>query len=243
MNKIFTLLTTIGCFFSLHAHNYPERFEGIIHCKQTEVLELISRIITTNPVILEAGAHYGIDTVKFAKTWPEATILSFEPNPHAYERLINGTKDFDIVTPYNLALADYNGEAILHVCHGTNGNEVAFEGASSLLAPSEDMKIHYQGPKVKVPCVILDDFCKDNGIDHIDFMWLDMEGMEIQVLKSSPEILKTVSVIFVETNFQEFRIEMSQYSRLKDFLEESGFILLSHWYYEGLQGNALFMRK
>lgn len=243
MNKLFTLLATFSCFFSLNAHNYPERFEGIIHCKETEVLDLISRIITKDPIILEAGAHYGIDTVKFVKTWPNATILSFEPNPNAYERLIHATKNFDIVKPYNLALSNYNGEATLHVCYGTEGNEVVFEGASSLLEASEGMKIHYQGPKVTVPCVVLDDFCKENGIDHIDFMWLDMAGMENQALKSSPEILKTVSMIFVETNFQEFRIGMSQYSELKSFLEESGFTLLSHWYYEGLQGNALFMRK
>ena len=104
------------------------------------------------------------------------------------------------------------------------------------------MKIHYQGPQAIVDCVILDDWCRKNGIDKIDFMWLDLEGMELQVLKSSPKILKTVSVIYTETNFYPFRIGMTQYAALRTFLEQSGFRLLSHWYHEGLQGNAIFVR-
>ena len=104
------------------------------------------------------------------------------------------------------------------------------------------MKIHYQGPQIVVNCVVLDDWCSENGINKIDFMWLDLEGAELQMLKSSPKILETVSLIYVETNFQEFRIGMTQYSSLKEFLEASGFHLLSHWYRENLQGDAIFIR-
>jgi len=88
----------------------------------------------------------------------------------------------------------------------------------------------------------LDTWCKDNGIDHIDFMWLDMEGMELQVLKSSPEILKTVKMIYAETNMYPFRMETTQYQELRNFLEKSGFKLLSHWYQESFQGDAIFIK-
>jgi hypothetical protein len=96
---------------------------------------------------------------------------------------------------------------------------------------------------VGVSCVILDDWCKKNNVDHIDFMWLDLEGLELQILQSSPLILNTVKVIYTETNFYEFRKNMTQYGALKEFLNSSGFRLLSHWYAQAHQGNAIFVRK
>jgi hypothetical protein len=74
-------------------------------------------------------------------------------------------------------------------------------------------------------------------------MWLDIEGIEQQVLECSPEILSTVKVIYTETNFFEFRKGTTQYDSLSEFLESAGFVLAAHWYNEGLQGNAIFVRK
>lgn len=228
---------------SFAADPYPWRFEGICQEFKDNPLDLIKAFIPKDPVIFEAGGHYGVDTARFSNKWPDAHIISFEPNPNAFEKLLALSIEQVNIFPYQLAVANFNGAGILHVCYGTSGNDPIFEGASSLLPASEGMKIHYQGPKVMVDCVILDDWCKVNGVSKIDFMWLDLEGMELQVLKSSPDILKTVSVIYTETNFQEFRIGMTQYAALRSFLEKSGFHLLSHWYQENLQGNAIFVKR
>lgn len=230
-------------FSRMEGEQYPRRFEGFFEEYTSRRLDLIAKFLPDDPIIFEAGGHYGTDTIKFSKKWPRGTIVSFEPNPHAFEKLVEATKNNSNVLKYNLAVNDYNGTAILNVCYGTNGDNPVFEGASSLLEPSEWMEIHYQGPKVEVPCVILEDWCKENNCGHIDFMWLDLEGLELHILQSSPEILKTVRVIYTETNFMEFRKGMTQYNDLKKFLHDSGFILLAHWYAEGFQGNAIFVRN
>lgn len=74
-------------------------------------------------------------------------------------------------------------------------------------------------------------------------MWLDLEGLELQILASSLKILDTVKLIYTETNFLEFRKGMTQFKDLKKFLNNFGFKLLSHWYAEGLQGNAIFVKN
>ena len=48
---------------------------------------------------------------------------------------------------------------------------------------------------------------------------------------------------FCKTNFSPFRMGTTQYADLKNFLEQQGFELLSHWYREGIQGEATFVRK
>lgn len=240
-----TLLIFSFLFFSskTNCEQYPSRFEGFFEENGGRPEDLIAKFLPDNPMVFEAGGHYGYDTVRFAKKWPQGIIISFEPNPHAFTKLLEATKNLDNVCARNLAVNNYNGIAVLNVCYGTNGDNPIFEGASSLLEPSEWMQIHYQGPKFEVPCVVLDDWCQENDIDHIDFMWLDLEGLELQVLKSSPKILTKVKVIYTETNFLEFRKGMTQYKDLKDFLESSGFQMLSHWYAEGFQGNAIFVKK
>lgn len=178
-----------------------------------------------------------------ATRWPAGFVYTFEPNPHAFELLKETIAPYSNILGVPFAVASYNGVATLNICYGTGGNDPTFEGASSLLNPTPPMKQHYQGPKVEVPCVILDDWCKENGIDHLDLLWLDLEGMELQVLKSSPEILKTVQVIYTETNLKQFREEMTLYRDLRRFLEESGFKLVAHWYTPGAQGDAIFVKR
>jgi len=227
----------------IRADAYPEKFEGIGREFGGHPLDLISAFLPNNPVIFEAGGHYGEDTLNFSTKWPEGKVISFEPNPAAFEKLLQVSSKKNNIFPYQLAVAHFNGPGVFYVCYGTTGDDPIFEGASSLLPASEEMKIHYGGPVVSVDCVILDDWCKENSVDKIDFIWLDLEGMELHTLASSPEILKTVKVIYTETNFRKFRVGTTQYAELKSFLERSGFQLLSHWYREGLQGNAIFISR
>jgi FkbM family methyltransferase len=196
-----------------------------------------------DPIIFEAGGHNGEDTVIFSKRFPNGKIISFEPNPTAFEKLLKATSDSSNVYAHNLAVNNKNGFATFYVCHGPHGTDPIYDGASSLLEPSNSMKIHYMGPRIEVPCVILDDWCKENSIDHIDFMWLDIEGSELAVLKSSPEILKTVKVIYTETNFYKFRKGTALFKDLKTFLTKSGFKLVVHWYTPKIQGNAIFAKN
>ena len=213
-------------------------FEGYFEEYDERRLDLIAKFIPNDPVIFEAGGFDGEDTVRFARLWPHSTIISFEANPLVFEKLLETTFGIPNIHCYNLAVNNFNGTAILHVCD-------ANPGASSILEASPLIPFHYyyQGPKIKVPCVVLDDWCRENNIDHIDFMWLDIEGLEMQVLKSSPKILEGIKVIYTETNFQKFRKDMTQYQDLKNFLEASGFNLLAHWYIPNWQGDAIFVRK
>ena len=196
-----------------------------------------------NPVIIQAGGHYGSETVSFAQHWPKGKIIAFEPNPHAFAILSSTTSSSNNVQIYNTALNDYSGKAPFYLCYGSSGEDPAFEHASSLLKPSACMEVHYQGPVINVECVLLDQWCYENQVDHVDFLCLNLQGAELQVLRSSPEVLKSVRCIAVHTNLFPFRTGTTQYVDLKNCLEESGFQFLTHWYREGLDGDAIFVKK
>ena len=205
-------------------------------------LDLINSFLPANPVVFEVGAKDGDDSIKLARMWPTGTIISFEANPNQFKFYEEKASNFSNMIGYNLAVNTYNGHATFHVCWGTGGTDPVFEGASSLLEPSKDMEIHYMGPKITVPCVIFDDWCRNNNVQKVDFMWLDLEGFESQFLSSSPKILSTVNAIYTETNFFKFRKGTTQFHDLTKLLASHGFTVIAHWYNEGLQGDAIFVR-
>lgn len=221
---------------------------GIYGSLTTEISNLTSYaryFLPYNPLIVEVGGYEGKQTMNLAQVYPRGRVIVFEPNPKAFQQLLSNVEGLARVTPVNCALSTYNGTAQLYLNHGVYANDVNQEKWSSLLEGNclgGDHFNCFRGPVIEVPCVVLDDWCKANGIGRIDFLQLDTEGFELQILKSSPEILKTVIVIHTKTNQAPFRKGTTHFYYLKSFLEANGFTLLSHWYREGLQGEATFIQ-
>jgi FkbM family methyltransferase len=231
MKKTLTLayfLLTIG----LHAVGPSYKFEGVLGSPIEHINNMNANIqgfLPYNPVVIEIGAYTGGGTEGLSNGLPYGKIFAFEPNPKAYNELVERTVGRNNVFPINLAVNTFNGSARLY------GKDAEF---SLLRAPTK----HKQAV-LNVPCVILDDWCKANEIDHVDCLRLDAGGFESQILQSSPEIFNSVLVIVTKTYFTASNPSVVLYPKLKALLEKKGFELLSHWYQEGKQGEATFVRK
>lgn len=161
--------------------------------------QFISQYLPANPIIVEAGAHIGRDTVKMAKLWPSGIIYAFEPVPNLFEQLKINTKDFSNVFCFQLALSSKIGSAILHVSSG------ASTAASSLLKPKDYI---VDRPEVifndiEIQTTTLDSWAQENKINYVDFLWFDMQGHELEVLKASPKIVSSAKAILIEVSLTE----------------------------------------
>lgn len=235
------------CFFaSLNGAN-GELYDGVCFFKGYDKIDIecLPQLLPYNPVIFDAGAFQGKDTVRCAKLWPKSTIVAFEPNPIAFEQMQNLIREKNVsnIKTCNLALSNKKGMANFYICRGASGRDPSYESMSSLLQPAKQTESQLQGPIIRVPCVRLDEWCQENNIDHIDVLRLELEGMELQTLQSCQNILKNVKVVYIQTFFYPYRIGNTMYPSLKQFLEKSGFVLLSHWYKEGERGKAIFLSR
>jgi 2-O-methyltransferase len=230
-----------------YGYYLERRYEGLNALwKAAEDVEsrllIVGEFIPENPTIFEAGAYDGNESVKMAQHWPQGRIIAFEPNPNIFARFQEKTFGFENIVGYPLAVNTYDGGAKFYLCRGSSGTETIYEGASSLLKFVKHREADCEGPVINVSCVVLDHWCEENEVEAIDFMWLDLEGFEMQFLKSSPKILDTVKVIYTETNHQKLREGMTQFKELNSFLETKGFRVIAHWFNEGYQGDAIFVR-
>jgi FkbM family methyltransferase len=212
------------------------------------VLNFVKDYLPDNPIILEAGAFEGTDTIKMSNMWPKGTLYSFEPVPQLFNYVQHITKNILNVYLHNIALSDKNGFAQFHVSELAGRPGVSY-GSGSLLAPKEHLKYDPNivfNHTIDVKTITLDDWAQEKNISQIDFLWLDMQGMELNVLKSAESILRTVKVIYVEVEFIQAYAGQYLYGDVKGWLESKGFEEVARdfdyppkWYY----GNCVFVRK
>lgn len=196
------------------------------------------QFLPKNPVIVEAGAHKGKDTVEMARTWPEGMVHAFEPVPRLFEKLESRTKNYPNVRYYQSGLSDKSGRQEIYISSG------ASDGSSSLLKPKGHLKMYptvYFDNTLEIDVVTLDDWSRENSIDRVDFMWLDLQGMELNVLQSGMQVIPTVKAIYTEVSRTETYENQCLYQELKDWLSSQGFRIEREEIKNG-SGNVLFVR-
>lgn len=211
-----------------------------------EALHFIASYLPKSSIIVEAGAFNGNDTVTMAKMFPQATIHSFEPVPAIYNVLKETTRSCPQVHTYQYAVSDTEGIAPLYISK-ING---LFSQSSSLFIPKEHVTYYPEvifSEAIMVPTCTFDQWAERNNIDHVDFMWLDMQGAELSALKASPRIMSTVRALLIELEFVEAYAGQPLGQEICKWLEEHGFEMIAINFDippRGIMyGDALFIRK
>jgi len=219
---IFNLFLSICLSSSLQAyHQFSSQYNP------QAVLDYVKDFLPDNPIILECGAYNGDDTLRMAKQWPKATIHAFEPVPVHFENIKNRTEDNNNIKIYKLALADVEGKLDFYLSDAQNTGILT---ASSSLLPAKD-HVKFDNwvtfnKKTTVDAITLDKWASDEKIDHIDFMWLDMQGFALNMLKPS-KMVKNTSVIYIEVEFIEAYEKQYLYPEIKEWMRTNGFDLVA----------------
>ena len=89
--------------------------------------------------------------------------------------------------------------------------------------------------------ITIDEWAEKHAIDHVDFLWLDMQGAELQALKAAPKILQTVKTILIEVTLTERYQDNPLYTEVKAWLEQQGFVVEIEHFHHKNWGNVLFV--
>lgn len=204
-----------------------------------KIKEWMLKNLRKDSVIIEAGTCEGSDTDFFGNSFPYGMIHGFEPIPELFEITKNKNSNKRNVKLYQMALSDTTGEFEINVSSRFGESW----GSSSILAPKDHLSFHPDisfTKKIKIQGIKLDDWAAQNGVFSVDFMWLDMQGYEPLVLKSSINVLSNTKYIYSEVSLIELYEGIILYPEFKDFMKSQGFDVV----YEDLPwedaGNVLF---
>ena len=187
-------------------------------------------------LICDIGCCEGEDSVRYARRFPNARLLAFEPLP---TNLALARENLDHHSVRNvellgIALSDRQGTARFHVSSGIPKDKFAGEDwnygnkSSSLLPPAEKTPMYGWvrfDEVLEVATDTLDHVCEVRGIRHIDFIHLDVQGAEHLVLAGAEEILPHTTALWLEVADKQLYAGQPLRCEMEQFLSRRGFVL------------------
>lgn len=143
----------------------------------------MQRFIQPGMVILDVGANVGYFTaLAISRLKNSGVIHAFEPDPHNYSLLEKTVSDqkTGLVQLHHCALGDKNGTVNLFHSPVNNYGDHRVYGSYS--------ETH---PKLEVLMKIGDDLLASVGTNSIDFIKIDVQGFEVQVLRGLINTIKS----------------------------------------------------
>lgn len=156
-------------------------FLGTWHYRPNKTVRaFIERQAAAATVVVDAGANFGVFTSILARAAPDARIYAFEPHPKTHAALLRNLPEGSahrIETP-QLALGRANCE-IGFSDHAPQSNRITASTNST----------------ITVRQTRLSDFCDETGIEKIDFIKIDVEGAELDLLDGAAELFAEGQVV------------------------------------------------
>ncbi len=202
---------------TIYGKNYPQRAGFYSQNGQDQFLAEKLFKERENGLFVDIGANDGIT---FSNTYYLErnmgwTGFCFEPNPNAYERLIENRK----CTCKKCGVADFSGKAtFLKIggrCEMLSGLIDKYD-THHIARIEKELKLYGgEKEKIEIECVRLNDILGDSNINYVDYLSIDTEGSEFDILKNIDFEHTYYGVISVENNYDDGRIR--KYMRSKGF--------------------------
>lgn len=169
------------------------------------------------PFIIDCGSNIGMATIYLKIKYPNAKIICFEPDPIAYFILCKNIKInnlTDILT-INAGLAQSTGEVdFFGEFSGKHPNSLG----NSIIKEWGDR--NYTG-KIKVQTVKLSDYIHN---EEIDFLKIDVEGAEIDILEDLGKKLDLIKTISLEVHQANNEKNGNKLDRALEILAKHNFL-------------------
>lgn len=145
------------------------------------------RFVAPGATILDIGANIGYYAISLAAHLKrQCLVYAFEPFPSTFQLLAKHVEWNGMgacIRPAELAVSESVGTAVLQVWQGHANSGRPTLGAASGGPDS----MWAAGPTVAV--TTLDDFCRDADIGRVNFVKIDVEGLEERVLNGGANVL------------------------------------------------------
>lgn len=152
------------------------------HVTENKLLKL-----PKDAIIIDVGANCGLMTLPFAQLVPEGKVYAFEPTHYALEKLKRNislnpelARRIEVINSFVSAKSTENANITAYSSWKLNNKrtEIVHNTHLGTLKSAEG-----------VPSVTLDDFCKNTNLSRLDFIKIDTDGHEYEVLQGARKVI------------------------------------------------------
>lgn len=193
--------------------NFQYMFSTMNSCDAVPMMSALGNRIKGANLCIDIGANRGITSIWMAKLCNK--VYSFEPEKENILRFkenieINHVNNVELLP---LAVSDKAGEMDLNILEGSGHHSLGRVSTSKILG------------KQAVKVTTLNDFCQDRRINEVDFLKIDVEGFEIEVLKGGAELFqdKKIKLVAFEISKIPLKSLKKSPSDIFDFFDNAGY--------------------
>ena len=186
--------------------------------------ELFKHIIGDSSIVLvDVGARGGL-APKWQPLKDSLKVIGFEPDEEECQRLNAAAGSSRVYYP--IALAGNRGTIRLNITRNAD--------CASIIEPNTELLNRFQAAEdfaltgtPEIPCDTLDNIVTTNNIKSIDFIKVDTQGSELEILRGAEKTLsqRCVFGMEVEAEFSPLYKDQSLFADIDVFLREKGFTL------------------
>lgn len=143
---------------------------------EPESTRVFWNVVRPGMTVVDAGANRGGFSVLAARrVGASGRVYAFEPEVRNFEVLRKKMRHFPVVTPVQQAISDSVGEAVLHLDSFHAGHSLV----GVIAGPAVD--------EARVAVTSLDAFVREQQLEGVDVVKLDVEGSELQAIAGMRE--------------------------------------------------------
>lgn len=188
--------------------------DGYLSGELFVVEKILPKLFTDNEeiVLFDVGANIGSYSLELRKIFKKARVYSFEPNPNAYTMLKENLQGRNC-NCLNLGLGAEKQRKTLY----TYSTETQSEHSSCYKEVFLDVHKVEDHDILEINVLIdtLDEFCGEENVQQIDFLKIDTEGYEYEVLKGGVKMISEGRINIIQFEFNEMNVTSRVF--LKDF--------------------------
>jgi len=170
-------------------------FEEEVYCFESD---------SSSPLIIDGGANIGLSVFYFKTLFPNSRIIAFEPDPMLFKTLSKNVEVWNLQNVLFFDKALWSEETEIEFWH---------EGADGGRA----IDIPDVRKAIKVKTSILSKYLETK----VDFLKLDIEGSEYEVLAESEKKLKNAERIYIE--YHSFKDKPQKLGEILSILQKNSF--------------------
>ncbi len=161
--------------------------------------------------VFDVGANVGQSAIEYLRQFAVADIYSFEPVAETYRELVEAARHNSRIHAYNVGMGSEPAEAIIHA------------NPESTLSSIKDSRPEDRAETIQIET--LSRFVEKHGLETIDFLKIDTEGYDLEVLAGAAPLLRDQRIHFILAECEPVSTckRFVSFSALTDFLTPFGY--------------------